>query len=31
MGKTKQLMEELQATDEYNELIWYTLESESEY
>ena len=30
MGRTKQLMEELQVTDEYNELIWYTLESESE-
>jgi hypothetical protein len=30
MGRTKELLEELHATDEYNELLWYTLESESE-
>jgi len=30
MGRIKELLEELQTTDEYNELIWYTLERERE-
>ena len=30
MGRVKELLEELHEADDYKELIWYTLESESE-